>query len=494
MCIVDADDIQLVEMLADLAGENEITSNVDDDSVLGSQYSTFNEPIKNDPEEEEIEDLNITNLDLDSLSSWESIYSQRSNQRDDVIKIVDNKQNTESANNVKVTEESDGDVTLVNFPQVDGIDDLYESILEDEKNTTNCFIDKDNTAYCTAVQCLPKTVTRNSKNNYSVINVKRDYAMHISYRNLNLMNVIKYIVNNPNRCYLRKELYNFVNRYYFHIFLKTSKNLRDTNVKHTHIDTNAVVRKTHLKDIEKRIVHDKKIEEELYVARCRLQLDHRDLDVYDTDEIETFATLEHTNYITDYEKNKCNCEQDSKSYVQGVLLNSNCCLHHELCNFSISNVDGATVTDTSDTESEADVTIDRQEKRICVYKSGKKNVPQNIVQVTPKKRKLDFQDESPSKRRNVTIKTPKRKYNSPGKSRSPQLSGNYSPLNITITSPKSSKSPIRQCESPKKNQYVLTSDIPSTSTTPKHKIHPLRVSLLREKFLNSDLGNSLLYL
>ncbi|XP_018398536.1 PREDICTED: DNA polymerase zeta catalytic subunit [Cyphomyrmex costatus] len=296
--ILDADDIQLVDMLANLAEENEITSNVDNDSVLGSQYSMFSERLKDDPEEEEVDDLNITSFDLD-LSSWESMYNQRSNQHDNMVKVVDNKQNIESADDSNVNEKNDGDITLVNFPQVDGVDDLYEIISKHEKETTN------------------------------------------------------------------------------------------------------------------------------------------------------------------------------------------------MINFTISNVDGAT-GDSSDTESEADVTIERQEKRVCTYKSDKKNTPQSIAQITPKKRKFDSQDndhESSNKRRNIT-KTPKRKYNSPGKApRSPQLSGNYSPLNITITSPKSSKSPIRQNESPKRNQYMPTPDVPSTSTTPKHKRHPLRVSLLREKFLNFDLEN-----
>ncbi|KAG5347806.1 REV3L polymerase, partial [Acromyrmex charruanus] len=295
---LDADDIQLVDMLADLAEKNEIASNVDDDSVLGSQYSMFNERIKDDPEEEEIEDLNITSFDLD-LSSWESVYNQKSSQHDNTVKVVDNKQNIGSADNSNVTEENDGDVTLVNFPQVDGVDDLYEIVSKHEE------------------------------------------------------------------------------------------------------------------------------------------------------------------------------------------------ISNSLINFTISNVDGATA-DSSDAESEADVTIEKQEERVCTYKSDKKNVLQNIVQITPKKRKFDSQDndhESSKKRRNVA-KTPKRKYNSPGKtSRSPQLSGNYSPLNITITSPKSSKDPIRQCESPKRNQYVPTPDIPSTSTTPKHKKRPLRVSLLREKFFNSELDH-----
>ncbi|EGI67174.1 DNA polymerase zeta catalytic subunit [Acromyrmex echinatior] len=292
---LDADDIQLVDMLADLAEKNEIASNVDDDSVLGSQYSIFNERIKDDPEEEEVEDLNITSFDLD-LSSWESVYNQRSNQHDNTLKVIDNKQNIGSADDSNVTEENN--VTLVNFPQVDGVDDLYEIV---------------------------------------------------------------------------------------------SKHEETSNI-----------------------------------------------------------------------------------------------------NFTISNVDGATA-DSSDAESEADVTIEKQEERVCTYKSDKKNVLQNIVQITPKKRKFDSQDddhESSKKRRNVA-KTPKRKYNSPGKtSRSPQLSGNYSPLNITITSPKSSKDPVRQCESPKRNQYVPTPDIPSTSTTPKHKKRPLRVSLLREKFFNSELENN----
>ncbi|XP_070524016.1 DNA polymerase zeta catalytic subunit isoform X2 [Cardiocondyla obscurior] len=269
---LDADDIQLVEMLADLANEeNEIVSNVDNDSVLGSQYSILDEPIKNDLEEEEIEDLNITSLDL-NISSWELIHNQKSNRHGNTIE-VDTEQNIKSGDHSNVTEE-DGDVTLVNFPQVDGAAD----------------------------------------------------------------------------------------------------------------------------------------------------------------------------------------------------------------------------TDSSD-ESEIDVTIERQVERACTYKADKKSTPQNIIQITPKKRKFDFQDddqESVSKRTNMIVRTPKRKYNSPDKgSSSPQLSGNYLPLNITITSPKSNKSPVQQHEkSPKRNKSVSTTDVPSTSTTPKHRTRPLRVSLLREKFFNSNLENN----
>ncbi|KYM93032.1 DNA polymerase zeta catalytic subunit [Atta colombica] len=140
---LDADDIQLVDMLADLAEKNEIESNVDDDSVLGSQYSMFNEQIK-DPEEEEIEDLNITSFDLD-LSSWESVYNQKSNQHDNIIKVVDNKQNIGSADDSNVTEENNG-VMLVNFPQVDGVDDLYEIVSKHEE-TSNKNNGTDNDTY-----------------------------------------------------------------------------------------------------------------------------------------------------------------------------------------------------------------------------------------------------------------------------------------------------------------------------------------------------------
>jgi len=114
-----------------------------------------------------------------------------------------------------------------------------------------------------------------------------------------------------------------------------------------------------------------------------------------------------------------------------------------------------------------------------------------MVQITPKKRKLDF-EESPNKRKNTTIQTPRKQYSSPNKiHRSPRLSGNYSPLNITITSPKASKSPLRKYESVKE-KHVMMSDTPSTSTTPNHKRHPLHISLFREKrgrnLLNLNIG------
>lgn len=493
---MDADDIQLVEMLADLAEENEIKTNIDNDSVLGSQYS--NEPVKNDPEEE-IEDLNITSLDLDDLSSWESMH-KRSNQHSIVGEIINDKQNMESMDDLNVNEESDINITLTNFPQLDGIHDLYGNMLDYEKETVNDLsnirmIFKNDTAAYTAAYTTDQCLSENNKYVAAIVNTRKDYAMCNSYKNLYLVDIIE-IANNPDRYYLKKKLYNFLNRYYFYIFMKTSKNLQNSQ-----IDSTVVRKMYYLENHKRRIVHNKKMKKELCVTRYQLQTDHRDLDVYDIDEIGTFECLEHINqyYITDYKKDKFNYKQDSKSCVQqNIFLNINHRPSNFPMKFIISSVDGATATDSSDSESEVDITIDGQEKRVCVYKSGKTNARQNMIQITPKKRKLDFKQnddyESPSKRRNMAVKTPKRKYNSPNKvPRSPQLSGNYSPLDITITSPKTSRSPVRQHESPKSKQYVPISDISTTSTTPKRKTRSLRVSLLCEKRLtnlsNLDLGN-----
>lgn len=493
MYIVDADDIQLVEMLAELGEGNEITTNIDDDSILGSQYSVFSEPAKNDrkeeEEEEEFEDLNITSLDLNSLSSWETVH-KGTDQCDNLEEAVHNKDNHESSNNLDVTEQINyKDVTLMNFPQLDGATDFYENVSEYEKETLNYLCNEDDTTYWNTIQNRSKNV----KFIVPVISAVKDYTAFNLHRNLRLTDIIEYVVNNPNRYRIKVQLYNFINKCYFHIFIKNSKNLQalntnslnvDTNV----IDTNVIKKKCYLQNTGK-IVYNKKIKE-LCVIQYQLLSDHQDLDVYDIDETEPFEVLEDINqYCLNYKNNKYVCEQHPKSYFQHRPFRTNSYNHdlqQNLSNFSmkftIPSVDGATATDSSESEPENDVTIDKQEKRICVYKSCKKNTAsQSAVQCTPKQRGLDFNDDrvSPGKRRNIGVKTPKRLcYDSPSKmARSPQT-GNYSPLNITITSPKTSRSPILQCESPKRRQFI---DVASTSATPKHKIHPLRVNLLREK-------------
>ncbi|EFN82226.1 DNA polymerase zeta catalytic subunit [Harpegnathos saltator] len=325
---LDADDIKLVEMLADLAEKNETVNDVDNDSVLGSQYSMFSEPDKINPdeeqEEEEVEDLNITSLDLASVSSWEMTH-ERSNEHGNIVEADEN--NRISLNDANVTEEDCENVTLINLPQLDGVDDVCINASDREERIINRSTNS-NTACCVAV--------------------------------LNLSKDIK---------------------------------------------------------------------------------------------------------------------------------------HHSHEKFTIPSVDGATASDSSESEFEVDVTIDRQEERICVYKSGKKNILRGTTQVTPKKRRFDDEDNncgSPDKWRNTSARTPKRQfYNSPSKTyRSPSQS--YSPLNITITSPKTTRSSIVHCESPRKKQYMPISDIPSTSMTPKRKTQLLCMNLLREKrtsLLNSDSGN-----
>ncbi|XP_014475827.1 PREDICTED: DNA polymerase zeta catalytic subunit isoform X2 [Dinoponera quadriceps] len=298
---LDADDLQLVEMLADLAGENEIANDVDNDSVLGSQYSMLSEPAKNDQEEEEeeAEDLNITSLDLGSVGSWELAH-KRSDQCDNAAKAE------HDVNNRASPDVSSEDIALTDLPQLDGVDDLCGSASDHEEE----------------------------------------------------------IISRPDD------------------------------------------------------------------ATCRTAIPH-----------------------------------------------SSTGTKHDSCEkFTLPSVDGATASDPSDSEDEVDVTVDRREERVCVFKSGRKN--------TPGKRKRDDDDdsESPDKRRNTDAKTPGRRafYNSPSKAhRSP--SRNYSPLDITITSPRTGRSPVEQCESPKRRQCMPTSDVPSTSKTPKRNTQLLRLSLLREK-------------
>jgi len=478
---VDADDMQLVEMLANLAEENETTTNVDNDSVLGSQYSIFSEVAKDDPEEEEVEDLNITSLDLNDLNSLVSMC-KKSDKRDNIENLY--KQDT--ANSSNIFEESHEN-TITDFPQFDGVDN-YENILKYGKSNTNRLVNKNNNIkkYC---------ITVFSKNTHvvHVSNTAKNHAICNSYRNLCLMDVIKHFnINNSYQNHLTKELYNFLNRYYFHIFIKTDKNLRNISTNNLYFGKNAGTRKMYYLKDKKGNILNKKRKERLCIAYYQIQLNHQDLDVYDIDDIEAIGTIDDINQYntTDYEKNKYDCIQDAKLYSQRALSNSNCSYHKScISKFTISNVDGATGTDSSDSELETDITINKQEKRICVYKSGKKDI-QSKGQITPRKRKLDF-EKSPDKRKN--FQTPKKQYSSPNKMhRSPRLSGNYSPLNITITSPKTSKSPLKKYESPKE-KHVMMSDASSTSTTPQHEKYPLHMSLFREKharnFLNLDIGN-----
>lgn len=382
--------MQLVEMLADLAEKNKTVSNIDNDSVLGSQYSIFSEPAKNEEEEEDdVEDLNITSLDLD-LSSWESACN-RSDQHDSTIEAVRDKQNTE-LDESNIIEENN-DITLTNISQFDGADDLCTRFLEYDRETIK------------------------------YLNGKADITASYTRKRLPIRNKYSaFIIDATKKC------------------------------------------------------------------------DHQDLDVFDLNEIDTLEHIDDEYYVLDY-KNEYSCKQDSKSYQNRIIANTNHHSHNKLVNFKklvVSSVDGATATDSSDSEFETDVTMNKQEARICEYKSGKKIAAQDRIQVTPKrKRKFKNDDYKSPDKPNHIVQTPKRQYSLGKELQSPQALGSYSPLNITITSPKTTKSPIQQCKSPK--QHIPISNAPSTSTTPKRKIRTLCVKLLRDKratnlLQNYDLG------
>ncbi|XP_034191284.2 DNA polymerase zeta catalytic subunit [Osmia lignaria lignaria] len=119
---LDSEDMHLVEILANLAETNEEEKIVDDDSMLASQFSTFTNQIKEDSEDDEIENLNITSLDLDSLSSWNSAAK------------VSNQISTSKIENKNIDDHTETDCRIeknvkrslsINIPQYDGPSDLF---------------------------------------------------------------------------------------------------------------------------------------------------------------------------------------------------------------------------------------------------------------------------------------------------------------------------------------------------------------------------------
>ncbi|XP_076754833.1 DNA polymerase zeta catalytic subunit [Xylocopa sonorina] len=132
--ILDSEDMHLVEILANLAEENEEDNIIDNDSILGSQFSILSKQIKEDDEDDddddnEAENLNITSLDLNSLSSWNSVTgpaSQLSMPEIEIKGLDDCKQtDCETESNVEDIPSS------MDFPQYDGPCDL---IIKTDKN------------------------------------------------------------------------------------------------------------------------------------------------------------------------------------------------------------------------------------------------------------------------------------------------------------------------------------------------------------------------
>ncbi|XP_015432671.1 PREDICTED: DNA polymerase zeta catalytic subunit [Dufourea novaeangliae] len=360
---MDTDDMQLVEMLVNLAESNEDDIIVDDDSVLASQYSALSNEIKEDNEDEEIEDLNITSLDLDSLSSWNTVSKTAS--QSSTTEITNGKEKS------AVLENDTEDISLLNFPQFDGSYDLF---LENEKQLQR--------------KPLIHTIEQQKKS-------KRRKGMQAVKRDL------------------------------FHTYSRNAFNAIDWN--------------------------------------------HQDLDVYDLDELDhALSFVDHSNslYTTDYDESRFT------SYNLSMKP-------------KIPAFDGNAVDSSSDSELDQDITIDREEKRICVYKScGKSKNEQNIVNVSFKKRKLEFEDtslQSPQKHRHISSESSQSEsHRTPTKVRGLQsprsLSGRYSPLNVTVISPKAKINSVTKDSS--RNEPCSSK---SLLDTPKRNRDHLRMNLLREK-------------
>ncbi|XP_017877316.1 DNA polymerase zeta catalytic subunit [Ceratina calcarata] len=356
--ILDSQDMQLVEMLAGLAEESEEERVIDNDSMLGSQFSVLSNQIQEDHEDDELDDLNITSLELDSLSSWNSAIgpiSQTSMPEIDP-QVAENDKEIDRT----ITEDS----LSLDVPQLDGIDDL---ILKNEEQSL----------------IFNRNKTRRKKKVHkSILN---DKTMVTTPLNIFDIRLSKY-----------------------------------------------------------------------------LKLDHENLDVYDIDEID---------YTSD----------DYKALEPSICSRTNSS-RINLNKLNIPAFDGNGDDSSSDSELVQDITISREEKRICVYKSSTSG--ENNVVNGSSKRKIELNDshlESPRKRRNINACasqneshcTPRKK--KVGSPRS--ASKNYSPLNIKIISPKINRN--------------VENDRPCSSTstcfTPKLNDQSLRTNLFREK-INSNVS------
>lgn len=357
--------MHLVEILDNLAEENEEEKIVDEDSMLGSQCSIFSNQIKEQNDDDEVEDLNITSLDLDSLGSWKS-FTNTVNQ----LSVPENedKKAEDCEETDREIEDTVEDSSSMDFPQYDGPNDLF-------------FKNK-----CSR---LKQKLIREFKN-------KRRKSSQVEHS------------------------------------MPPSTNIN---------------------------LH---------------KLDHQDLDVYDVDEFGHDLTL------NDYEN------------FNNRTIPKNCCsnpINYRKFPFTISQalndsnipaLDGNTNDSASDSDVEQDVTINREEKRICVYKSCTKSKNEvNVVNVSLKRQRTELEDahlQNSQKRRNTNTdcgqSEPCRTPIKMKPSQSPRsLSKKYSPLNVTIRSPKSDKN----------NEINSACSSKSACFTPKRDSQQLRKSLFREK-------------
>ncbi|XP_076642989.1 DNA polymerase zeta catalytic subunit [Halictus rubicundus] len=429
----DVDDVHLIEMLANLAKSNEEVATVDDDSVLASQYSVLSNEIKED-NEDEVEDLNITSLDLDDLSTWNTVSKIASQ-----LSTIENENGNEKfkyGNDRFTMFENDiEDVTLLNFPQCDGSNDL---ILENE------------------IQLPIK-----SEKYETIISKPRNLIKIQEHDNLNQKAVIPFQVNSNNVSNMREKMRQILLNHSLSQTIVFNSTLFDSDIHnflvHIKLDKKQIRNCRNRKRKTMKIVGN-----DLLLHGCSTtalniyEPDHQDLDVYDIDDINHYSLLiENSNFK--------NTIDDNETHFT---------TQNSLMKVKIPSFDGNTVDSSSDSDLDLDITTDRQEERICIYKSGQKlKNEENLVNISFKKRKLKFEDsslESPQKRRHTSINV------------SPRSTGKYSSLNITIMSPKAKKfleEEVSWINKPCGSR--------STFNTPKRNKNQLRMNLLCENISSS---------
>ncbi|XP_048270033.1 DNA polymerase zeta catalytic subunit isoform X6 [Bombus terrestris] len=389
--ILDSEDMYLVEILADLREENEEEKIIDNDSMLGSQFSMLNNEIKVDNEDDEIEDLNITSLDL-SLSSWNSVITE-----------IESKMTEDNKKTNDITEHNAESTSSRDVPQYDGPSDL---VLKNKKQ-------------------LIWQLTRNKIKEGKKTCTKLDkYALH--FNSNMILNELKFINIQINLNFLQNQLmipqgtiFDIKLSKYFTFYQKQTREFESKR------------RKTS-QTTEKKLSYYKDIN--IY------KLDHKDLDVYDIDEIEyTLDKCKHLKNSIDFGNNP------NESYIMNSVSNK----------LNIPALDGNADNSSSDSEVDRDTTINKEEKRICVYKPNTKfKSDKGVVNISLIKRRLELEDsnlQSPYKRRNtIGNYLPNEPYHTPTKAKlvhSPcSVSKKYSSLDIKIVSPKIDKS-IRNNES-----------------------------------------------
>ncbi|KAI4488484.1 hypothetical protein M0802_011590 [Mischocyttarus mexicanus] len=124
---LNEDDMNLVEMLVDLPESDDIKKIIDDDSILGSQYLEQNNKVLSDCEDDENEQLNLTNLDLTKLNQ---------NQSNELIEKLP------KSNQENIQTDRDSNLSILTFPQFDGANDFIENPKSKKRKRTNTQSDK----------------------------------------------------------------------------------------------------------------------------------------------------------------------------------------------------------------------------------------------------------------------------------------------------------------------------------------------------------------